>query len=71
MNVIENVTIVGRTIGENDLYVLMNENTGKTFSLLNVRGLDLELGLEGTVMIEEMPVKHIVSFEPALVEELV
>lgn len=70
MRVIENATVVGRSNGENNVIVVRNENTGKKVSLINLKGFDLELGAEGSVKYLKGSVNHIISFEPALVEEL-
>jgi hypothetical protein len=67
MNVIGNASIVCHSRGENDVYLVKNENTGLTISLEDKTGLELTLGMEGTI------VHHgnlLVSFEPTMVEEL-
>lgn len=70
MRVIENATVIGRSYGENKVVVVRNENTGKKISLVDLKGFDLELGAEGSVKYLKGSVNHIVSFEPAMVEEL-
>ena len=67
MKVIENALVVGRSIGDNNVYVIQNENTGTTITLHSSNDMGLELGMEGAVIYNG---QQIVSFEPALVEEL-
>ena len=71
MQVIENASIVCRSIGENNVIIVENENTGKKISLQNPKGLELELGMEGRLIFNEEPVLHLVSFELVMEEELV
>ncbi len=71
MQVIENATIVCRSIGENNVIIVENENTGKRITLQNPLGLELELGMEGRLVFKEEPVLHLVSFELVMEEELV
>jgi hypothetical protein len=71
MQVIENASIVCRSIGENNVIIVENENTGKRISLQNPKGLELELGMEGRVLFNDQPVLHLVSFELVMEEELV
>jgi hypothetical protein len=70
MRVIENVSIVGRVMGENDVCIVMNEVTGETMRLLNPKGLDLELGLEGVVYYKDQPDAQLVNFETIAEEVL-
>jgi hypothetical protein len=70
MQVIENATIVGRTQGDNDLVIVMNETTGKTVTLRNPNGLKLETGFEGTVEFDTLSAQ-LISFETIQAEELV
>lgn len=69
MQTIENATIVGRTRGDNDLVIVMNEMTGVTFTLSNPNGLALETGMEGSVEFDGLSAQ-LISFEAAQVEEL-
>jgi hypothetical protein len=71
MQVIENASIVCRSMGENNVIIVENENTGKRISLQNPKGLELELGMEGRLVFKEEPVLHLVSFELVMEEELV
>ena len=68
MNVIENASIICHSRGEKDVYTVKNENTGIIVSLENEAGLDLELGMEGSVVYNG---NLLVSFEPTMVNELV
>jgi hypothetical protein len=70
MQEIENATIVCHSTGENNVIVVKDETTGKTISLLNHKGLELELGMEGRMLFREEPVKQLVNFELILKEEL-
>lgn len=69
MQVIENATIVCRSFGEKNIVVLENETTGETFTLENVKGIELELGFEGRVIYNETS-NQLLSFEPVMAEEL-
>jgi hypothetical protein len=71
MQVIENARIVCRSIGENNVIIVENENTGQTISLQNPKGLVLDLGLEGRIIFKDEPVMQLLSFEPVMEEELV
>jgi hypothetical protein len=69
MRVIENATVIGRSNGENNVIVVMNEITGKKVKLVDLKGFDLELGAEGRMEYLKGDVNHIIQFEPVLVEE--
>jgi hypothetical protein len=69
MQVFKNATIVGRSQGDNNVIVVMNEETGNTVTLRNPNGLDLEIGAEGTVEFDTMSAQ-LISFEPVMVEEM-
>lgn len=69
MRVIENATVVSRSFGEKNVYVVVNENTGKKVRLNDLKGFELELGAEGSIEYLKGDVNHIISFAPALVEE--
>jgi hypothetical protein len=69
MQVIENATIVCRSMGEKNIVVLENENTGVSYTLENVKGIELELGFEGRVIYNETS-NQLISFEPVMQEEL-
>ena len=70
MKVIENASIVARCIGDQDMYIVMDELTGKTIRMQNPKGFELELGLEGAVSYKEEPFTHMVNFEMVMEEEL-
>lgn len=69
MRVIENATVIGRSNGEHNVIVVMNESTGKKVKLVDLKGFDLELGTEGRMEYLKGDVNHLIQFEPALVEE--
>lgn len=69
MRVIENATVIGRSYGENNVVIVLNENTGKKVSMVDLKGFDLEMGSEGRVEYLKGSVNHILQFEPAMVEE--
>lgn len=69
MRVIENATVIGRSFGENNVVVVLNENTGKKVNMLDLKGFDLELGTEGRIEYLRGSVNHLIQFEPAMVEE--
>jgi hypothetical protein len=71
MQVIENASIVCRSIGENNVIIVENENTGRKIFLQNPKGLNFELGMEGRLVFKEEPLLHVVSFERVMEEELV
>jgi hypothetical protein len=71
MKVIENASIVCHSIGDHDMYIVMDELTGKTVRLQNPKRFDLELGLQGIVSYKQEPVMHLVNFELVMEEELV
>jgi hypothetical protein len=71
MQFVENVTVVGRSFGENNVVVVLNENTGETISLLNPKGIEVELGMEGNIVVAKGSKKQLESFEPIMAEELV
>lgn len=70
MRVIENATVIGRSYGENNVILVLNENTGKKVKLVDLKGFELQLGIEGRIQYLKGAVNHIIQFEPALVEEL-
>jgi hypothetical protein len=70
MQLVENVTVVGRSLGEHNVVVVLDENTGKEISLFNLKGIELELGMEGKILVAENPIKSLESFEPVLAEEI-
>lgn len=70
MHVIENATVICRSLGENNVYVVENENTGKKVKIVDLKGFDLEIGTEGRIEYLKGETNHIISYEPALVEEL-
>jgi hypothetical protein len=67
MLVIENAHVVCRSLGEKNVVVVENTNTGENVTLHNSKGIELELGMEGRLIYNE---GTLVSFEPAMVEEL-
>jgi hypothetical protein len=69
MQTLESATIVGRSRGENDVVVVLNENNGQTITLNNPNGLNLEIGAEGIVEFDGLSAQ-LISFEPVMVEEL-
>ena len=70
MRVIENATVIGRSYGENNVILVLNENTGKKVKMVDLKGFELELGIEGKIQYLKGSVNHIIQFEPAIVEEL-
>lgn len=68
MQFVENVTVVGRSLGEKNVVVVMNENTGKTISLINPKGIEVEPGMEGNITFLN---EQLESFVPVMAEELV
>ena len=70
MKVIENASIVARCIGDIDMYIVMDELTGKTIRMQNPKSFELELGLEGAVSYQEEPFAQMVNFEMVMEEEL-
>jgi hypothetical protein len=70
MQVIENVSVLCRSLGENNVVVVRDENTGNELTLINTNGIEVELGVEGRITFKNEAVKQLVSFEPILVEEL-
>jgi hypothetical protein len=66
MHVIENAVIVGRSIGENDVYIINNMITGGNSTIHNLNGIALELGQEGTLTYKKDAVNNFISFEPSL-----
>lgn len=71
MKVIENATIVGRSFGERNVYVIQNESTGKTISMLAIEGEEFELGTEGEVIFDNNLGTRMVSFLPAMEEAMI
>lgn len=72
MQVVENAVVVSRSLGDKNIVVVENENLGLTLSLENPKSIELELGMEGIVIYKEIEGScQLVSFDPALVEELV
>lgn len=70
MQVIENAVVVGRSAGDKNLVIVENEMLGLTISLENLKGIELELGMEGRVIYKEGSSNQLLSFEPMMVEEL-
>lgn len=70
MQVIENASVVCRSLGEKNVVIVENENLGVRVSLENTKGIEIELGLEGRVIYNEAT-RQMVSFEPAMAEELI
>jgi RNase P/RNase MRP subunit p29 len=71
MKVIENAVVVGRSFGDNLVYTVMDELTGKTTTMLNHNNIDvIELGAEGMVSYETTNVVRMMSFESVMQEEL-
>ena len=70
MQVIENASVVCRSLGEKNLVIVENENLGVRISLENTKGIEVELGMEGRV-IYNRATYQMVSFEPVMAEELV
>lgn len=70
MQEIENAIIVGHSTGERNIIIVKNEATGKIVTMENPKGLEIELGMEGFIMYTEEPLMQLISFEPAMVEEL-
>jgi hypothetical protein len=60
--------VVGRSIGENDVYILENINTGKQVSLVS-NGTEIELGTEGEFMYSQGQVNKMINFEPVTILE--
>ena len=71
MQVIENASVICRSIGEKNIYIVHNENTGEELTLQNVKGIELELGMEGKFIYNEQASNQLISFEPVMAEELV
>lgn len=71
MQVVGNAIVVCRTIGDNDVYIFENANTGETISMVNARGIDIELGMEGEVVYLDGEVNQLESFVAVMEEELV
>ncbi len=71
MQVIENASVICRSMGEKNIYIVQNENTGEKITLQNVKGIELELGMEGKLIYNENSSNQLISFEPVTVEELV
>ncbi len=69
MRVIENATVIGRSNGENNVIVVLNENTGRKVKMINLKGFDLELGAEGRIQYLKGSVNHIIQFETEMAEE--
>jgi len=70
MQVIENVSVICLSTGENNVVVVRNENNGHEFTLINTNGIEIELGMEGRIIFKNDAVKQLISFEPVMVEEL-
>ncbi|HEX3008433.1 MAG TPA: hypothetical protein VHO90_12555 [Bacteroidales bacterium] len=70
MRVIENATVIGRSNGESNVIVVLNETTGKKVSMIDLKGFNLELGAEGRLEYLKGSANHLIQFQPALVEEL-
>jgi hypothetical protein len=66
MHVIESAVVVGRSIGENDVYIINNMITGSNSTIHNPNGIALELGQEGTLTYKKDVVNNFISFEPSL-----
>ena len=72
MNVIGNAVVVGRSFGDNVVYTVIDEMTGKTISMLaNNNNEIIELGAEGMVSYSAADVVKMMSFETVMQEELV
>ncbi len=71
MQVIENAFVVCRSLGENNVVVVEDGNTGIEISLQNQKQIDVELGMEGRMIYKEGTVNQLVSFDPIMIEELV
>jgi hypothetical protein len=71
MQVIENATVICRSMGEKNICIVQNENTGVEIALQNGKGIELELGMEGRFIYNELSSNQLVSFEPVMAEELV
>ena len=70
MLVIENAIIVCRSLGENNVVVVEDLNSGIEISLQNQKQIEVELGMEGRMIYKAGTVNQLVSFEPIMVEEL-
>jgi hypothetical protein len=70
MQVLENAFVAGCSLGEKSLVIVENENSGVQLTLENTKGVEVETGMEGRIIYNEAT-SQLVSFEPALVEELV
>ena len=68
MHLIENASIIGRTIGEQDLYLVQDEITGRIITLVNANNMELETGAEGIISWEEGDKNVLAGFEPATEE---
>jgi len=68
MHLIENASIIGRTIGEQDLYLVQDETTGRIITLVNANNLELVTGAEGLVSYETGTENVLIGFEPATEE---
>lgn len=72
MMLIENAVVVGRSFGDNLVYTILDEMTGKEVSMVaNTQSEVLELGSEGMVTYETAGVVRMMSFETVMQEELV
>ncbi|MDP4227578.1 MAG: hypothetical protein Q8907_15450 [Bacteroidota bacterium] len=63
MEVVDNAEVIGRTIGEKDVYLIHDLATGAICSYVNSDGLDIELGMEGKLTYKNVSENEIVSFE--------
>jgi hypothetical protein len=70
MRVIGNATVIGRSNGDNNVVVVLNEETGKKVTMVDLKGMDLELGTEGRILYLSGSVNHLIQFESTMVEEL-
>jgi hypothetical protein len=70
MRVIENATIIGRSFGDRNVIIVLNEATGEEISMVDLKGFDLELGSEGKISYLAGSVNHILQYESAIVEDL-
>lgn len=70
MRVIENATVIGRSYGDKNVIVVLNETTGSKVKMVDLKGFDLELGAEGKLQYLTGSVNHIIQFESTMIEEL-
>jgi hypothetical protein len=69
MQIVVKAIVVGRSMGDNNVYTIENAGTGEQLSLVS-NGIELELGAEGEFIYSLGEVNKIINFEPvAILEE--